>query len=188
MAAARVAWREMQPGLDPARLIFIDETGTNTAMARRYGRAKRSQRLVAHIPHGHWKTMTFIAGLRNDGIIAPFVIDKPMNGDIFQTWIERCLVPDLKPGDIVVMDNLPAHKRDSVREVIEAAGASLLYLPPYSPDLNPIEMAFAKLKAWLRQAAVRSIDDLWKRIGIIIDTFTPHECLNFFRHAGYEPS
>ncbi len=185
MAAARVAWKAAQPGLDPARLIFIDETGTNTAMARRYGRAPRHQRLVAKVPHGHWKTMTFVAGLRQTGIVAPMTIDCPMNGDIFQTWIERCLVPDLKPGDIVVMDNLPAHKRDSVREAIEAAGASLLYLPPYSPDLNPIEMAFAKLKAWLRKAAVRSIDDLWKRIGIIIDTFTPLECQNFFKHAGY---
>ncbi len=185
MAAARIAWRQSQPLLDPKRLIFIDETGTNTAMTRLYGRSKRGMRLIGKVPHGHWKTMTFLAGLRHDGIVAPFVIDCPMNGDIFQSWIDQCLVPTMTAGDIVVMDNLPAHKRDTVRKAIEAVGAILLYLPPYSPDLNPIEMAFSKLKAMLRKAKERSIDDLWKRIGKLIDCFSPTECQNFFTHAGY---
>lgn len=187
VALARAEWRKAQPLLDPKRLIFIDETGTNTAMARLRGRSKRGTRLIGKVPHGHWKTMTFLAGLRHDGIVAPFVIDCPMNGDIFQSWIDQCLVPTLASGDIVVMDNLPAHKRDTVRKAIEAAGAILLYLPPYSPDLNPIEMAFSKLKAMLRNAKERSIDDLWKRIGKLIDCFSPSECQNFFKHAGYEP-
>jgi transposase len=185
VAAARAEWKKNQPCLDPKRLIFIDETGTSTNMARTRGRSKRGTRLIGKIPHGHWKTMTFVAGLRHDGIVAPFVIDKPMNGDIFQTWIERCLLPVVAPGDIVVMDNLPAHKRDSVRQAIEAAGASLTYLPPYSPDLNPIEMAFSKLKAMLRQASERTIDALWKRIGKLLDRFSQNECSNFFKHAGY---
>ncbi len=154
-------------------------------MARLRGRAKRGARLIGKVPHGHWKTMTFLAGLRHDGIVAPFVIDCPMNGDIFQSWIDQCLVPILTQGDIVVMDNLPAHKRDTVRKAIEEAGAILLYLPPYSPDLNPIEMAFSKLKAMLRKARERSIDDLWKRIGKSLDCFSPSECQNFFNHAGY---
>ena len=188
MAELRRAWKESQPALDPKRLIFIDETGTSTAMARVRGRAKRGHRLIGKVPHGHWKTMTFLAGLSPDGFVAPFVIDRPVNGDIFQDWIERCLVPVLKPGDTVIMDNLPAHKRDTVRTTIEAAGASLLYLPPYSPDLNPIEMAFSKLKALLRKASERTIDDLWKRIGKLIDTFQPTECANFFSHAGYKPN
>ena len=154
-------------------------------MVRRYGRAKRSARLVAKVPHGHWKTITFVAGLRHDSIVAPFVIDCPMNADIFQTWIERCLVPAITPGDIVIMDNLPAHKRDTVRQAIETAGATLAYLPPYSPDLNPIEMAFSKLKAMLRKASERTIEALWKRIGKLLDHFKPQECSNFFKHAGY---
>jgi transposase len=123
--------------------------------------------------------------LRNGAMTAPFVIDKPMNGTIFKTWIEQCLVPTLRPGDVVVMDNLASHKVDGVRQTIEAAGAKLLYLPPYSPDLNPIEQAFSKLKAHLRKAAERSVPALWDRIGTILDSFTPHECANFFRHAGY---
>jgi transposase len=188
VALARVEWRKAQPFLDPSKLIFIDETGTNTAMARLRGRSKRGARLIGKVPHGHWKTMTFLAGLQHDGIVAPFVIDCPMNGDIFQTWIDQCLVPTLTPGNIVIMDNLPAHKRDTVRKAIEAVGANLLYLPPYSPDLNPIEMAFSKLKAGLRKAKERSIDDLWKRIGKLIDCFLPQECQNFFNHAGYANS
>jgi transposase len=186
VAEERRAWKEAQPTLDPRHLIFIDETGTSTAMARVRGRSKRGERLIGKVPHGHWKTMTFLAGLSQDGFVAPFVIDRPMNSDIFQTWIERCLVPALKPDDVVVMDNLPAHKRPDVRQAIEAAGARLLYLPPYSPDFNPIEMAFSKLKALLRKASERTIDDLWKRIGKLIDTFQPIECANFFSHAGYK--
>ena len=137
VAAARTAWKQDQPTLDPARLVFIDETGTSTAMARLRGRARRGQRVIGRVPWGHWKTMTFVAGLRHDAITAPFVIDKAMNRTIFLEYLRQCLVPTLQPGDIVVMDNLPAHKGLAVREIIEAAGAELRYLPPYSPDLNP---------------------------------------------------
>jgi len=154
-------------------------------MARLRGRCRRGDRLIGRVPYGHWKTTTFVAGLRNAAMTAPFVIDKPMNGMIFKTWIEQCLVPTLRPGDIVVMDNLASHKVDGVRQTIEAAGAKLVYLPPYSPDLNPIEQAFSKLKAHLRKAAERSVPALWDRIGTILDSFTPAECANFFRHAGY---
>jgi transposase len=154
-------------------------------MARLRGRCRRGDRLIGRVPYGHWKTTTFVAGLRNAAMTAPFVIDKPMNGMIFKTWIEQCLVPTLRPGDIVVMDNLASHKVDGVRQTIEAAGANLVYLPPYSPDLNPIEQAFSKLKAHLRKAAERSVPALWDRIGTILDSFTPAECANFFRHAGY---
>jgi transposase len=185
VAMARSVWKAHQGLLDPARLVFIDETGTSTNMARLRGRCRRGQRLIGKVPHGHWKITTFVAALRHDAITAPFVIDEPMTGEIFRVYLERCLVPTLKPGDIVVMDNLPAHKNDEVRRIIEAAGAQLRYLPPYSPDLNPIEMAFAKLKAHLRKAAERSIPALWDRIGSILDLFSPHECLNFFNHAGY---
>lgn len=178
-------WKANQALLDPSHLIFIDETGTSTNMARLRGRCKRGQRLIGKIPNGHWKITTFVAGLRNDAITAPFVIDQPMNAVIFRAYLEQCLVPTLKPGDIVVMDNLPAHKNEDVRKIIEAAGAKLLYLPPYSPDLNPIEMAFAKLKAHLRTAAERSIPALWDRIGTVLDLFSANQCQNFFRHAGY---
>ncbi len=185
MAAARDAWRAGQADLDPARLVFIDETGANTAMARRYGRAKRGQRLVAAVPHGHWKTTTFVAGLRHDGITAPFVIDRPMNGAIFRTYVERCLAPSLRPGDIVIMDNLSSHKVAGIAQAIEARGARLVYLPPYSPDLNPIEQAFAKLKALLRKAAERSVEALWRTIGRLLDRFTAEECRNYVENAGY---
>ena len=185
MAAARTAWTNEQPTLDPARLVFLDETGTSTNMARLRGRAKRGQRVVGRVPWGHWKTLTFLAGLRHDGITAPFVIDCPMNRTIFIEYLRRCLVPTLKPGDIVIMDNLPAHKGPLVRQIIEAAGAELRYLPPYSPDLNPIEQAIAKLKAHLRKARERSIDALWRRIGTLMDQFTPIECSNFLVNSGY---
>jgi transposase len=160
---AREAWKAQQGRLDPARLVFIDETGTSTNMARLRGRCRRGQRLIGKVPHGHWKITTFVAALRHDAITAPFVIDEPMNGEIFRVYLERCLVPTLKPGDLVVMDNLPAHKNDEVRSIIEAAGAQLRYLPPCSPDLNPIEMAFAKLKAYLRKAAELGQDRLHSR-------------------------
>jgi len=155
-------------------------------MVRTRGRCERGKRLLGKTPHGHWKTTTFVAGLRQGEITAPFVIDCPMNRDIFLTYLQKCLVPTLSQGDIVIMDNLPAHKGAQVRQTIEAAGAQLIYLPPYSPDLNPIEMAFSKLKSLLRKARERTIPALWDRIGSIIDTFTPQECANFFRHAGYE--
>jgi transposase len=185
VAAARERWRSAQRQLDPDHLVFIDETGTSTNMARLRGRCRRGERLIGKIPHGHWKITTFVAGLRRDAITAPFVIDRPMNSAIFKAYLEQCLVPTLHPGDIVVMDNLSSHKSDEVREIIEAAGASLLFLPPYSPDFNPIEQAFSKLKAHLRKAAERSIPALWDRIGAILDTFHPTECQNFFSHAGY---
>lgn len=156
-------------------------------MARTRGRAPRGERLRAAIPHGHWKTTTFVAGLRNTGMVAPMVLDGPINGVAFQAYVDQVLVPDLRYGDVVIMDNLSSHKRPGIRAAIEAAGASLLYLPPYSPDFNPIENAFAKLKAMLRKAAERTINGLWSAIGDIIDTFTPTECANYFAAAGYDP-
>ena len=185
VAAARTAWAENQPKLDPERLVFIDETGTSTNMARLRGRAPRGERLVSKVPHGHWKTTTFVAGLRTNALTAPCVIDGPMNGDAFLAYVEQILVPTLKPGDIVVMDNLSSHKLPAIREAIEAAGARLLYLPPYSPDFNPIEQLFAKLKAALRKAAERSVESLWNRIAILLDIFPPDECANYFRNSGY---
>ena len=149
------------------------------------GRGPKGARVLGRVPYGHWKTTTFIAGLRTTGLIAPFVIDRATNREVFLTYVERCLVPELRSGDIVVMDNLPAHKVDGVKDMIEAAGAQLLHLPPYSPDLNPIEMAFSKLKAHLRKAAERSVGALWDRIGIVIEDFPTVECTNFFTHAGY---
>ena len=185
VAAARAAWIAAQPDLDPPRLVFIDETGTSTNMARLRGRAKRGRRVVGRVPWGHWKVLTFVAGLRHDGITAPFVIDCAMTRAIFVEYLRQCLIPTLQPGDIVVMDNLPAHKGGTVRQIIEAAGAELRYLPAYSPDLNPIEQGFAKLKAHLRKAQERTIDTLWQRIGKLLDLFQPHECGNFFANSGY---
>ncbi len=156
-------------------------------MARRFGRAMRGERLRSGVPHGHWKTTTFVAGLRNTGIAAPFVLDGPIDRVAFETYVDKVLAPELKPGDIVVMDNLSSHKGPRVREMIETAGATLHYLPPYSPDFNPIEMAFSKLKALLRKAAERSIAGLWDAIGRLIDLVTPKEATNFFVAAGYEP-
>ena len=154
-------------------------------MARTHGRAARGARLVAAVPHGHWKTTTFVAALRHDEMTAPLVIDRPMNGIAFRAYIEQMLAPTLKAGDMVIMDNLSAHKVHGVREAIEAAGASLVYLPPYSPDFNPIEQVFAKLKALLRKAAERTIDALWDTIGKLLDLFPPQECQNYFTNAGY---
>ena len=169
----------------PNRLVFIDETWTKTNMTRLYGRAPRHQRVVEAVPHGHWKTSTFIGALRCDGISAAGVVDGAINGELFLAWVEQVLVPTLRKGDTVIMDNLGSHKIKGVREAIEAAGASLLFIPPYSPDLNPIEMAFAKLKALLRAKKLRTIEALWKALGSIADCFTVEECTNFLRHAGY---
>lgn len=185
MARARTIWKKRQGSLDPQRLVFIDETGTSTKMVRAYGRCARGRRLIGHIPHGHWKTTTFTCGLRCQGLVAPYVLDGPMNGEAFRAYVERILVPTLQPGDLVIMDNLSSHKGEAVRHAIEAAGASRVLLPPYSPDLNPIEMAFSKLKTLLRSAAERSVDALWDRIGSLLDQFTPSECTNYFKHAGY---
>lgn len=167
--------------------MFIDETWASTNMARTRGRAPRGERLRAAIPRGHRKTTTFVAGLRNTGMVAPMVLDAPIDGIAFQAYVDQVLVPELHSGDIVVMDNLGSHKGAGIRAAIEAAGASLLYLPPYSPESNPIENAFAKLKAMLRKAAARAVDGLWTAIGRIIDTFTPAECANYFSAAGYDP-
>lgn len=170
---------------DPARLVFIDETWTNTSMVRLRGRCPRGERLIGYAPHGHWKTLTFVAGLRHRAMVAPFVIEGAMNGQMFLAYVKQCLAPTLKRGDIVVMDNLPVHKVVGVEQAIEAAGATLRYLPPYSPDLNPIEPAFSKVKAHLRKAAEHTIPRLLRRIGRIVTDFSPRECRNFFRHAGY---
>ena len=167
--------------------MFIDETWATTAMARRYGRARRGARVVGAVPHGHWKTTTLVAALRTDGLAAPCVFDGAINGACFLAYVEQALAPTLRPGDIVVMDNLGAHKVKGVRQAIAAAGAELLYLPPYSPDLNPIEQAFAKLKARLRSAAARTVDVLWRTIGQLLDAFGPTECTNYLAHAGYVP-
>ena len=169
-------------------MVFIDETGASTKMARRYGRCPKGQRLTMAVPHGHWKTTTFLAALRHDRIDAPCVIDGPMNGELFRAYVEQFLAPTLSPGDIVVMDNLPAHKVKGVAEAITARGAELRYLPPYSPDLNLIEQLFAKLKALLRKAAARSVDKLWDTIGLLLDAFSPTECANYLRNSGYVPS
>lgn len=185
--AKREAWFESQLDLDPEKLIFIDETWTTTNMARKCGRAIKGERLRAGVPHGHWKTTTFVAGLRVTGMVAPMVLDGPINGIWFQAYVEQVLVPALSPGDIVIMDNLGSHKGPKVRAAIEAVGAKLLYLPPYSPDFNPIENAFSKLKALLRKAAERTVDALWDRIGALLGEFSPQECANFFAAAGYEP-
>lgn len=155
-------------------------------MARMRGRAPRGERCRASIPHGHWKTTTFTAGLRLDGLTAPWLLDGPMDGEAFLVYVRRVLVPELTPGDIVIMDNLPAHKVSGVRQAIENAGARLLYLPPYSPDFNPIEMAFSKLKALLRKAAARTVDDLWDTVADALDAFTQSECTNYFAAAGYD--
>ena len=174
--------------MDTSRFVFIDETGAATNMARRYGRCARGERLVGAVPQGHWKTTTFVAGLRQSGIIAPFVLDGPMTGTVFRAYVEQMLAPSLLPGDVVVMDNLAAHKVAGVAEAIRAAGASPLYLPPYSPDLNPIEQVFAKLKALLRKAAERTRDGLWSTIGRLLDHYPPAECANYLANCGYEPT
>ena len=182
----REAWFDNQLDLDPMRLVFIDETWASTNMARRYGRAPRGRRLRVGVPHGPWKTTTFVAGLRTTGLVAPFVLDGPLNRQAFEPYVAKVLVPELTSGDVVVMDNLSSHKGPRTREMIEAAGARLLYLPPYSPDFNPIENAFAKLKALLRKAAERTVAGLWDAIGRLVDAFTPDECANYFAAAGYD--
>lgn len=165
--------------------MFLDETWASTNMARCHGRCARGLRLLAPVPHGHWKTTTLIAGLRTTGIVAPYVLDGAVNGVIFRAYVEQVLAPTLAHGDILILDNLPSHKVAGVRQAVEARGARILYLPPYSPDLNPIEQAFAKLKALLRKAAERTRDGLWNAIGRIIDLYKPDECRNLFRNAGY---
>ncbi len=178
-------WKTHQGKIDPTRLVFIDETWAKTNMAPLRGWARRGQRLHGRAPHGHWKTMTFLAALRVDRITAPWVLDGPINGDAFRTYVEKVLIPTLKPGDIVVMDNLGSHKGKAVRAAIQGVGARLLFLPPYSPDLNPIEQVFAKLKHLMRKAAERTVEATWKRVGHLLDQFSPDECQNYFVNAGY---
>ncbi|MGA7787164.1 MAG: IS630 family transposase [Xanthobacteraceae bacterium] len=185
VARARRRWMREQGMFDPARLVFIDETSTSTNMVRLRGRCRRGERLIGRVPQGHWKTITFVAGLRHDKMVAPFVVDGPMTRAIFLAYLEQCLRPTLKRCDIVIVDNLPAHKGIVVDRTIEAARARLLYLPKYSPDLNPIEQAFSKLKALLRKAAEQTIPRLCRRIGTLPAAFSARECKNYFAHAGY---
>lgn len=185
MQAARREWQASQPALDITKLVFLDETGASTNMARRYGRAPRGERCVASVPHGHWHTTTFVAGLRHADLSAPMVADGAMTGALFLKYVQEFLCPTLRPGDIVIADNLRSHKVAGVNAAIEAVGARIRYLPPYSPDLNPIEKLFAKLKALLRKAAPRTVDALWNEIGRLLDGFTPDECLRYFASSGY---
>ena len=171
--------------MDVKHRVFIDETWTSTNLTRRYGRAPRGQRCIASAPYGDWQTTTFIGGLRHNQLIAPMVADGPMDGEMFRAWVRQFLCPTLRPGDIVILDNLSSHKVAGVKEAITAAQATLLYLPPYSPDLNPIEKFFAKLKALLRQAATRTIDTLWEQIGQVLNTLSPTECAHYFASSGY---
>lgn len=185
VALARRRWRREQGKLDAARLVFLDETAVNTKMVRLSGRSPRGERLIGRQPHGHWQTVTFVAGLRHDGMVAPFVLGGAMTGDMFRAYVEQSLAPTLKRKDIVIMDNLATHKVSGIREAIEAAGATLRYLPQYSPDLNPIEMPFSKLKAHLRKLAERTVPGLCRRIGRFAVTLSARHAMNYFRHAGY---
>lgn len=187
MLARRRAWFKGQPDLDPERLVFIDETGASTKMARLRGRSKRGTRCRSPIPHGHWKTTTFTGASRMTGLTAPMVLDGPMTGEWFAAYAQQVLAPTLRPGDIVILDNLPAHKVAAAREAIEAVGARMLFLPPYSPDFNPIEKAFSRLKAMLRKAGERIVRSLWHLIGRLVDIFQPDEYANYFSSCGYDP-
>jgi transposase len=188
IAAERRRWQEGQKLLNPKRLVLIDETWVKTNLAPTHGRCRRGERLYAKVPHGHWKTTTLVAALRDDGITAPFVLDGPINGQCFKAYVETVLVPTLFEGDMVLIDNLSSHKSPKIRKAIEAAGAELHFLPRYSPDLNPIEMVFSKLKTLLRKASERSVEALWRRIGELLDHFPRHECQNYLKAAGYEPT
>ncbi len=185
MKADREQWRAAQPLLAPGRLVFLDETATSTNMARRYGRSAAGERLVDKLPHGHWKVATVVAALRADGMGAAMTVDGAINGDLFVAYIEQVLVPWLRTGDVVVLDNLSSHKRAEARAAVEGCGASLVFLPPYSPDLNPIEMAFSKLKAILRKARKRTVEELQFAIFAELDKVPPKECANFIAAAGY---
>jgi transposase len=167
------------------RLVFIDETATTTKMTRLRGRARHGQRLKGRAPFGHWKTQTFIAGLRSEGLTAPWIVDRPMTKEIFEIYVETQLAPTLDPGDVVILDNLPSHKSEKAGAILKQRGAWFLFLPPYSPDLNPIETAFSKLKAHLRRIGARTIDDLWRAVGSICDLYPTEECRNYFTAAGY---
>jgi transposase len=186
VARRRARWTKYRGRIAPERLVFIDETWTKTNMAPLRGWAPLGQRLKAKVPHGKWKTMTFLAALRHDRIDAPWLLDGPINGESFRVYVEKVLLPTLKPGDIVIMDNLGSHKSKAVRQSIRGVGAKLLFLPKYSPDLNPIEQVFSKLKHLLRNAAPRTPETVCDAIGQILDTYTSQECANYFNNAGYE--
>ena len=185
IARRRRRWRSWQADLDPRRLVFIDETWIKTSMAPLRGWGPKGDRVRGFVPRGHWRTLTFLGALRCDQLAAPCVFDGPINGECFRAYVEQQLVPLLKPGDIVIMDNLGSHKSAALRALIRAAGARLWYLPPYSPDLNPIEQAFAKIKHWMRSAQKRTIEDAWRHIGSPVETIDPTECNNYFANAGY---
>jgi transposase len=185
IARRREQWKKYQGRLDPRRLVFIDETWAKTNMTPIRGWSRRGDKLIGRAPFGRWRTLTFLAALRHDRIDAPCVLDGPINGQLFTAWVEQFLVPTLAPGDVVIMDNLGSHKGVAVRRAIRSVGAKLLFLPPYSPDLNPIEQVFAKLKLLLRKAAERSVDATWKRIGTLLNAFPPNECANYLRNSGY---
>src|SRR5258708_11448571 len=185
VARRRARWKKHQGRLDPRRLVFLDETWAKTNMTRRHGRCARGARLVAKVPHGRWRTLTFLAALRCDRIAAPCVIDGPINGTSFRAYVQQFLVPTLGAGDIVIMDNLGSHKGRAIRQLIRAAGAKLFFLPKYSPDLNPIEQVFAKVKHFLRKAAARSLETICTAMGEILGLFTPDECANYFQNSGY---
>lgn len=185
VAQRRAEWRVWQLGIDPARLVFLDETWVKTNMTRPRGRAPKGTRLICHVPHGHWKTTTFLAALRVEGLTAPLVIDGAINGELFKGWVRQHLVPTLRLGDIVVMDNLNSHKVAGVRDAIEAVGAEVLYLPPYSPDLNPIETVFSKFKWLVKSQSRRTVEGLWTLCGELLPQIRETECRNHFRHCGY---
>lgn len=185
VARMRSAWKRNQQQIDPERVVFIDETWAKTNMTRTYGRSLCGTRVIQRVPSGRWETTTFVGALRANGFVAPLTSDGPINGQLFLAWVQQHLAPTLSPGDVVIMDNLSSHKVAGVREAIEKTGAELRYLPPYSPDLNPIELAFSKLKKLLRDGAERTIDKLWNLCGRLLDQFTPTECRNYFKHCGY---
>jgi transposase len=185
VAAQRQAWQQVMFGVPVERFVFIDETWMTTNMTRLYGRALQGQRLVERVPYGHWKTTTLVAALRSTGMTAPLVIDGAINGDVFCAYVKQVLVPELRRGDIVVLDNLSSHKRIEAKEAIEAVGARVVFLPPYSPDFNPIENAFSKLKRLVRSAKKRTVDELWDFLGQVINAFPASECANYFHHCGY---
>ena len=187
VARKRARWKTHQARIDRTRLLFIDETWLKTNMAPLRGWGPSGERLIAHVPHGHWKTMTFLAALRHDRIDAPFVLDGPINGEAFLAYVEKVLVPTLRPGDIVIIDNLGSHKGKAARQAIRAAGARLIFLPAYSPDLNPIEQVFAKLKHLMRKQACRTLEATWRAAGELLSHFTPDECANYFTNSGYAP-